>query len=777
MKKFFITLIALTAFLSLHAQTLTGKVVNEDGEPLAFANVVLMDADSAFITGNVTNDSGVFHLNRTPDAFMLNITYLGYTKNTILLKENQTDLGTIRLHVETAMLNEVVIKGNLPKTRIKGDAIVTNVSGTLLEKAGTALDVLSMIPGILLKGEDINVFGRGTPEVYINGRKVRDVAELHQLNSDNIRSVEVITNPGARYDKTVKAVLRIQTRKRTDDGLGFADRTMIGYNNKWSYQNQLDLYFRQNRLDMSGILSFSDQSSWRNLNAIQQTYLDRYWEQQIRTKQEVSTQQLSGKMFLNYTIQPEHSFGASYHYQRSPKLTNDIQLFTDINQDYSFFEQSQGLIGSKNSETRQEGNIYYSGEFGKWEVNFDATWLNAKEDIITQTAEKIQPFSGGNISNAVHTHSDTRNTLHAGKVILSYPLWDGTFAIGGEYSRTSRKSLYKNYEHIVSDDDSRIRENLAAAFAEYEYKLKNITLHAGLHFENVGFDYFRANIYQSEQSKNYTNWFPALSFSMPVGQAQVQLSYTSDITRPNYQMLRSRIDYVNRYTYESGNPFLHPAITNMLTAKATYKCLQFYADYQYNKNAFIPFSKTYSEQDPTIALLSSENAPDYDAINLMFVVAPTIGKWSPQWGLEMYQQWYTVEKPGTPSGILTLDRPSFAVRWRNVLQLPLGFSLFAEANWEGRSDQENATYEAVWWMKASLHKECCDSRLTFLLQSVDIFNSYRTDYRMYYGHIRSMNMNEKSSHRAVTLTIQYKFNTKKTQYKGTGAGDGQKDRL
>lgn len=201
------------SFIRLEAQTVTGNVVDETGQPVVFANVVLLDADSVFINGGMSTENGYFELPIDKNAKRLKISYVGYQEAFLPVNESGGNVGTIQLGMDTHLLNEVVVKGDLPKTRLKGDALVTTVSGSLLEKSGTAVDVLSKIPGIVRKGEDLNVFGRGEPMVYINGREVRDPSELDQLTSENIRSVEVITNPGARYDKTVKAVIRIQTKK------------------------------------------------------------------------------------------------------------------------------------------------------------------------------------------------------------------------------------------------------------------------------------------------------------------------------------------------------------------------------------------------------------------------------------------------------------------------------------------------------------------------------------------------------------------------------------
>lgn len=139
---------------------------------------------------------------------------MGY--NTVYKPVQPADLGTVRLIPDTQLLNEVVIKGDLPRTRVKGDAMVTTVTGSILEKAGTGNDLLNKIPGVSAEEGSVNVFGSGAAEIYINGRKMRDASELEQLESNNIKSVEVVRNPGARYDASVAAVIRISPKSRRE---------------------------------------------------------------------------------------------------------------------------------------------------------------------------------------------------------------------------------------------------------------------------------------------------------------------------------------------------------------------------------------------------------------------------------------------------------------------------------------------------------------------------------------------------------------------------------
>ena len=211
MKRHLVMMLCLIAMAaSVKAQSISGKLVDEKNEPLAYANVVLLSMpDSTFVSGTISDEMGGFRLTKDEKGQLVRISSIGYA--TIYKKVNGGDFGVIQMTSDAQLLGEVVVKGTLPTTRLKGDAMITGVTGTLLERAGTAENLLNQIPNVTAQDGSVSVFGRGTPEIYINGRKVRNSSELDQLSSANVKSVEVVNNPGARYDASVKAVIRITT--------------------------------------------------------------------------------------------------------------------------------------------------------------------------------------------------------------------------------------------------------------------------------------------------------------------------------------------------------------------------------------------------------------------------------------------------------------------------------------------------------------------------------------------------------------------------------------
>ena len=219
-KKMLLTFLCFSAISPMVAQDIKGKIVDEKGQPLAFANVVLLNRqDSAFVKGVVSGEDGHFAIDSPCNNGIIKVSSVGY--KTVCKDCVGENMGIVKMVTDTKMLGEVVVKSSLPKTILKNGGMTTTIAGSVLEKAGTMEHLLDRIPNVSAQNGNIKVFGRGEPDIYINGRQMRDRSELDRLSSDNIKSVEVISNPGARYAASTKAVIRITTKKIKGDGFGF----------------------------------------------------------------------------------------------------------------------------------------------------------------------------------------------------------------------------------------------------------------------------------------------------------------------------------------------------------------------------------------------------------------------------------------------------------------------------------------------------------------------------------------------------------------------------
>jgi hypothetical protein len=774
MKRIYLLLLVTIALIATtHAQNLTGKVVDENNTPLAYANVILQTADSIYLAGTTTQADGKFELVQSENAKLVHISFVGYT--TFVKEIHSKDLGVIQLLPNAQLLGEVVVKSYLPKTQAKGDAMVTTVNGTVLEKAGTAEQLLDKIPNVTAQNGEINVFGRGTPEIYINGRKVRNKQELDQLSSDNIKSVEVVSNPGARYDASVKAVIRIITKKVAGEGFGIDNRAVVrnqqGYG--WTVFDQFNFNYRKNGFDLSGMLYGGNLRNGSDQTFVIDTYLDKQWRQNLNLRDEKGkTKQIEGILSLNYQFNENHSMGARFNWEKTPKSYWLINQFAQTFNTNQLYEDLHSNIAINEPEGYRKANFYYSGKIKDWSIDFnaDGLWSDAEN---TQVADE-EILGGVNeaVNRSVTTFDTKKNELYAAKLVISHPVAKGNLSFGGEYSHNKRNTTYFNEEGIIANNQAMIKEGATSAFVQYARAFHKVQMQTGLRYEKVGFDYYDAGKYVAEQSKKYNHVFPSINFSFPLKNVQMQLGYASDIQRPSYQELRSNILYVNRYMYDAGNPFLMPSITHNVTLGASYKWMNLYVGYSHIMDDITNQTVAYSEDDPTIALLTLRNSSAYDKLVAALNFNPTIGIWMPQWGLAIQKQWYEGEGP---QGKMKFNKPIGTVTFRNNFTLPKGFLLGINGTWMTKGYDENIyVSKDMFTMSVSLYKSFLKDRLSLQLNGNNLLEQ-KQEVTIYSG-MRTM-QNIQVYHRQFDLTLRYKFNATKSKYKGTGAGESQKSRM
>lgn len=776
MKKLFSVALVLVATMfanTTFAQNITGKVLDELNQPFPYVNVLLQKADSSYIAGTITAEDGTFTLKSTPDGKLLNLSFVGY--KTICKEVTSENMGDIQLLPDDLLLSEVVVKAELPKPEYKGDALVTSIQGTMLEKAGTAENLLDKIPNVTAQDGNVVVFGRGTPEIYINGRKMRDASELEQLTSDQVKYVEVVSNPGARYDASVKAVIRIYTKKIAGEGFGIDNRAVATHREKYgmSYYDQFNFNYRKNGFDLSGMLYAGKFRNGNDQTFVTDTYLSEHWQQEMDlTDQTSDANNVEATLTLNYQVNGNHTFGGRYNFERYPESHWYVNQYANTYCNDVLQESLYSYLADNEPETYHRSNLYYSGKIKGWSLDFnaDGLWSDAEN---TQTAEeKITGGITGNPNRSVTTIDTKKNELYAAKLVASHPFAKGNLSFGAEYSHNNRNTTYFNAEGIIENDQAQIKEGATSAFVEYARQFGNLQMQAGLRYENVGFNYYDSGKHMKEQSKNYNNVFPSISFSFPIKDVQIMLGYTNDISRPSYWNLRSNITYVNRYMYDKGNPFLMPSLSHNVTLGASYKWINLYVGYSHIMDEMINQTVAWSEDDPTIALLTLVNSPEYDKLVASLNLSPTIGVWTPQLGLALQQQWYNAN---TPVGVEKFNKPVGSITLMNNFNLPGGFIFDIAGDLTTKGHSTNAYMnEARFDIGASLYKSFLKERLILQLRANNLLES-KQNITLYSG-IRVLQQTQ-VFHRQISLTLRYKFNTTKSKYKGTGAGESQKNRM
>ena len=765
---------------------LEGKVIDAQGEPLPFVNVVLLSLpDSAFVQGAMTNEQGIYKIVTDINEGLLKISSIGYQTQYI----QATNGLTIRLEEDSKMLSEVVVKGTLPKTHVKGDAMRTTIAGTILEKAGTVSDALKRVPSLEAERDGgVKVLGRGDAEVYINGRRVQDMKELSRLRSDQIQHVDVVQNPGARYAASVKAVVRIQLKKAQGEGISFQDNAEAVYQYGHTLTNNLDVNYRTGGLDITASLWAGRYGHSKSLQENNMYYLCGKDEYIGITKQDSKNiwKGWSPQLQVNYMFDENHSLGAFYKFDRHPNGEFSSYYNTDNYENGTYIERSESRIIQSDSFTKHIFNVYYNGKLGKLGVDFNLDGLFDDTKAPGNTTETMTPVNASDDSSAgtIRTiESDTKssNNFWATKLIFSYPVWNGNLSLGGEYSYNHRTDAYS---YIASDyvpvkaTDTKINESSAAAFIDYGRAFGKVFVQAGLRYEHLKNDYYNFGKREDEVCRNYGDWFPTLVISAPIGKMQFSLSYRRDIERPNYSNLTSQTIYLNRYSYQSGNPYLKPTYTHSIVLNTAYKWMNLTLNYGRIKNALTMSTEPFpGSEDPLISLVRPINSKeDYDQLSVSLSARPTIGIWHPMWyAYAVFQNYKSLTADGS---MLTLNRPFLTLAWQNDIDLPKDFRLNASIDWASHGDYNNFRLIANRFNASlGIQRDFNLHRLGILtadLRYYDIFNGNKTE-AIVFG-IRELTVHN-PARSTFSLNLTWKFNEARSKYRGSGAGEKQKARM
>ena len=685
---------------------------------------------------------------------------------------------------QTQELSGVVVKGRLPKTRVKGDAMRTKVAGTILEKAGTVSDALSKIP--LLEAErdgGVKVLGRGDAEVYINGRRVQDMKELSRLRSDQIQHVDVVQNPGARYAASTKAVVRITLKKAQGEGLSFQNSTQYMYQYGGSLNNNFVANYRTGGLDVTGSFWVGTYNHYKGLQVNDMLYyvgpdqVTGHSTQEIRHPWHAWSPQLQ----LNYMVNENHTFGAYYKYDRTPSGETKGDYLTDMFENGILTERSVSYIWQDQNVKKHIFNAYYNGKVGLLGIDLNIDGLFDDTKTPGRTTEQTTAVSAAPVDRTIENNTNSANNFWASKLIFSYPVLKGNLSLGGEYSYNHRTDAYtfQASDYVpVKTTDTEINEKSAAAFVEYGRQFGKVFAQAGLRYEHLTNDYFNFGVKEDEVCRDYGDWFPTATLSAPIGKMQLSLSYRRDIQRPNYSNLTSSTIYVNRYTYQSGNPYLLPTYTHSLVLNAAYQWANLTVNYGRLKNSETMSTEPFpGSTDPLISLVRPINSEeDYNQLSLSLSANPTIGKWHPLWyAFTVFQNYKT---PTADGSIKTLNVPYVTLVWNNDIELPHSFCLNANAQWATKGDYNNFSITAQRFdLTLGVQRDFNLRRLgqlTLDVRCTDVLNTNKTA-AVVYG-IRELTT-ANPARRTFLINLNWKFNEARSKYRGSGAGEKQKARM
>lgn len=449
------------------AITVQGKVYDEKGTPLAFVNILALAADSSFLAGSVTEEDGSFRLPAIAgEDCLLKATYIGYCPQIIPCRQQNI----LRLQPDTKLLKEIVVTAGRPLIERKDGTLTANIAGTPLSLMGSASEMISHLPFVTGTDGEYTVLGRGTPEIYINGRKVRDNTELNRLQANEILSAEIITTPGVQYGSSVGAVIRLHTIRKRGQGMSGSFYTDYSQGHVPIGNEGISLNYRTGGLDIFVKGDFAEINNHLTSIHSQDIYASSDWNQSTENKSKQTYRTFNGELGFNYEIDEDQSFGMRYMpgtnignaHTTNEGTTLILQDGKEVDHLYAR-QQTDAHTG-----WWQAANGYYNATFGKCNIDFNADYLYGRD--------RIRQYAENNGTEDATSSNRVRNHLYAAKLLITTPLWKGKLSFGTEETFTNRHDVFLQ-SGFSADADDRIKQTMFSGFIDYNLPLGLSLIH------------------------------------------------------------------------------------------------------------------------------------------------------------------------------------------------------------------------------------------------------------------------------------------------------------
>jgi hypothetical protein len=597
---------------------------------------------------------------------------------------------------------------------------------------------------------------------------VYDVTELTRLKAEDVKDISVISNPGSKYDATVKAVVLIKTKTPKGEGFGGTLQAQYQQSQFANLTSLANLTYRRGKLDISDAAYFAKIDRMQYAEISQAISGDKLRNQQMITDTHLWGKALMNALSINYQLAKDHSIGMRYNMQYVFNSRNSNKRETNVWEDGEF----QGHLysdskGHQDYKPKHELNGYYKGVIAGIEAEWNIDYLHDSADAYSEVNESSEDLG----SRIVTSQNDVVNNMLASKLTLGWNFRKVHFTVGGEGISTVRNDKYINPEGYVATSHSKLEEKQISPFVEISMPYKYGTLTAGLRYEHVDFDYYEDDERVDAQSRSFSNLFPSFSANARIGDAQFMLGYTAKTTRPTYRALSNNVIYLNRFSLQSGNSTLISETVHNLAFTGLWRGIQLQVSYKNRKDAIITKIMKFQED---ISMMKPQNEESLKSLSAMLAYTHRIGCWTPKLSVGVYKQWFQLE---TGQGSVSFNSPVVSINASNMISLPKGWLFSVDAFYQSKGDSENASLtKDQLAFDVSLSKSFFKKKLFVELKGTDLTYGRTEEHKNIDLNIEHIQYNRYNT-RALQITVRYNFNMMNSRYLGKGAGTEERRRM
>lgn len=728
--------------------SISGRLIDERQEPVVGAYLMLME-DSLLRKTSVTDIDGKFVLEHIASGtYSIRASLPGleeYISGPVPVDSNIT-LPDVRMKSNSGQLEEVTIHAQKPFIEVKADKIVVNVAQSIVSAGSSVMDVLARSPGVYVDNNDqISLKGKPGVMIWIDGRPTpmrgSDLAAvLRSMPSASIEKIELIANPGARYDAAGSAgIINIRTKRSNQFGWNGSFTLTYGQGFYPKYGTGLNLNYRNKKINVYVNYNYAYRY-WFNHLMLDRKFLD--------TAKESKGKQLFRYDQDNYALFNfrNHMASTGLDYKLSAKTTLGFAVSGSTNKfDPQADNKSRALDGHDDllyrfNTTGRHHNFHYNyavngnvrhtfdtaGKELTVDLDYAAFGNDSKQDFVTTY---LAP-DGSTFMPDYFLKSDLNGLtqIRSLKADYAHPLSSGAqidVGLKASYTTADNEPLF--YEKVNGDyhlDSKRsnhfiYNENINAGYINYAKNWSRFGTQLGLRVENTNAQWEQKTTAQQFDT-SYTQLFPSLALQYHLTpRHDLSLTFSRRIERPDYQQLNPFKYFIDKTTYREGYPYLVPA--SFYSAELSHIFSQRFVTsfvYGINKGVIVEVIQP-SDTEDSITVQTNKNLEQMIFIGLNGSYAPQITKWwSNVTSFQVYYARYDGNIANTP---LRNGRPTFNINTNNTLMLPAGFSVEVGLNYRARELYGYMDVQPNWMLNAGVQKFLFNRRATLKLNIQDVF--------------------------------------------------------
>ncbi len=737
--------------LSLFAQNKTsgsihGTIEDEGGNPVPFVTLMLLDTDSALVKADFSKDDGSFVFEHVAEGMYLiqlrSIQYDSKVSEIIELGEgDKLEMDPIKVRESVTKLEEVKITATKPLVEIHPDKTIFNVASSPGTAGTDGLEMLRKAPGIIIDNNDnIILQGKSGVKVYIDGKPSHLSGEdlvnmLRSLQSDGVESVDIITNPSAKYEAEGNAGI-LDIRLKRDHNLGLKSTISANYNvgRFAGYSGGADFNYRNKKLNVFGNYNYHDRKGyWTEayIKLIKDSFLDQSTE---------SIWDRSGHGFrlgTDYLINKNHLVGFVINGNINSQDMNTVSTTPFGNQETGIIVQRLDAISVRvigNDNINSNLNYVYTGSKGA-KLNIDTDYGYFFKEGVSNQSNVYYDVEDETMLNQNLSEDQqlTRIDISAIKADYEKSIWIGNLSLGTKVSNVTTDNSLEYYNvvegkpqiDINKSNDFIYSEKIIAGYISYNGKINDkLSFNSGLRMEHTSSRGELEGVETTDKNnveRSYADIFPSggVAFSLSK-KHKLSANYSRRIDRPSYESLNPFEFQLDELTFRRGNPFLNPQYTDSYKLSHSFdQKLNTEINYSMTHDYFAQILDTTGERG---SMISVQNMTNFKQVGLNVNYSMDITKkWSFYTNGNLYKSFYKSENAGTQ---INLSAATLNVYAKTNIILPSDIN-FEVSGWYNSPSIWGGTFrmEGMWSVDAGVRKTFWDNKASVKISVSDIFKT------------------------------------------------------